>query len=282
MKLPISMWSGMFNDLTPEGMVDEFRGCEYTHAEFANEHGDQLMERGSNVEKIGHAFGAYAQDKGLILEQGHMPLHLDFCSEGAVDHLKKWLDMYHAIGIRYCVLHASGGNELPQEVQHGIRIRALSALCQHIEGTDMYLCLENLGANPACYTSHGLMQMIGDVENNDHLAICLDTGHLHKIVGRGLAEQTQDDFIRHVGKRLKALHINTNNGLLDDHLAPYSGRKGVDFKAVMRGLEEVGYQNSFNMEIPGEWRCPIEIRRIKMEYCKRLCTCIMDEAFYRD
>lgn len=282
MKLPISMWSGMFNDLSPEGMVEQFRNCNYTHCEFSNEHGDVLMARGGSVEKIGAQFGQFAREKGLIIEQGHLPLKLDFCSDEAVPMLKKWLDLYQAIGIKHCVLHASGGNELPQEEQHAIRIKALTELSSYLEGTDLCLCLENLGANPACYTSHGLMRMIDDVGDDTHLAICLDTGHLHKVVGRGDAQQEQDEFIRHVGKRLKALHINTNNGLLDDHLAPCTGKKGVDFKAVMRGLDEVGYHYSFNMELPGEWRCPIEIRRIKMEYYQKLCSCIMDESFYKN
>lgn len=281
MKLPISMWSGMFNDLTPEDMVREFRDCDYTHAEFSNEHGDQLMLRDGSMEKIGSEFGKVAKDSGLVIEQGHLPLKLDFCTEPAVPELKKWLDLYQAIGIKNCVLHASGGNELPMEQQHEIRVKALYELNQHLKGTDMYLCLENLGANPECFTSYGLMGMINDVADNDHLAICLDTGHLHKVVGWGKADQEQVDFIRHVGDRLRALHINTNNGDKDDHLAPYSGKRGVDFKKVMRGLEEIGYSFSFNMELPGEWRCPVELRRIKMAYYKQLCNYLMDESFYR-
>lgn len=278
-QLPISMWTDYFWDLTPQQAIDALSQGGYTHCELSDGHGQWILEKGGNIEKAGREFAAYAQNKGMLIPQGHLYLKVELCERNGVDTLKTWLDLFHAIGIKNCVLHAASGKSGTDQAAMDLRIKHIGELVEHIKDTNMRLCLENLGSHPCCYTSHGLFEMIEAIGDEDHLGICLDTGHLHKVVGRGQAQQEQADFILHAGKWLHALHVNSNNGDLDDHLMPYSGKKCVNFKPIMLALEQVGYQDLFNMEIPGESKAPLELRRIRLRHMYEICQYLMSDDF---
>ena len=82
---------------------------------------------------------------------------------------------------------------------------------------------------------------------------------------------TQEEFILGAGKLLHALHIADNDTSGDQHLMPY-GRGTVDWPAVMRGLNAIGYSDCFNYEIPGERRLPMPVRDAKAEYLKTVTS----------
>ena len=70
------------------------------------------------------------------------------------------------------------------------------------------------------------------LEKTDHplFGACWDTGHGHRQSLR------QAPSIRLLGKWLKSLHIQDNNGLHDQHLLPYSGT--IDWKEVVSALRD--------------------------------------------
>lgn len=278
-QLPISMWTGYFWDIAPEQAIDALLQGGYTHCEFADEHACQLIERGGDLEKTGRALADYAKNSGMSIPQGHLYWRMDLCDHNNVDTLKLWLDLFHAIGIKNCVFHAASGNYCSKELMLDTRVKHLGELVEHIKDTDMRICLENLAGHPTCYTSYDLFKMIDAIGDEDHLGICFDTGHLHRVNGLELAHQEPDDFVRHSGKWLHALHINTNNGVLDDHLMPYSGKKTLNFKPIMLALEEIGYQGIFNLELPGEGKGPLELRRIRLRHMYEICQYLMSDSF---
>ena len=100
---------------------------------------------------------------------------------------------------------------------------------------------------------------------SDHLGVCLDTGHLNLRPG-----ESQYDFIKNCGSRLKALHIADNEGQTDQHMMPY-GKGRVNWNDVIKGLTEVGYTGLFNLEIPGEAHGPMEIKLAKLRYVREIC-----------
>lgn len=279
MNLNISMWSGYFHELTPEDAVKQLSKADYRFMELSTEHSEEMLLRDGTPEAIGSAFGAFAREQGVSVLQGHLYIQADMCNPEFVPVLKKWLDMYMAIGIRSAVLHAARSNELPPEQQHALRVSHINELARHIQGSDLTICLENLGSHPACYTSTALLKIINDVDDSSQLGICLDTGHLNRVNFQQLNDQSFVEFIRTAGSRLKALHINGNNGLLDDHLMPFTGTKGPNWKSIMGALAEVGYDRLFNMELPGEKKAPLQVRMLKLEYLKKLCTYMGSEEY---
>ena len=279
--MKISMWTGFFNDLTPEEAICRLAKADYRYAELSTDHAGSMLERAGTPEAIGAAFGAFAREEGVSVLQGHLYLKADLCNPEMVELLKKWLDLFQGVGIRSAVLHASGGAGLSAEQQFELRVAHLNELTRHIRGGDMTICLENLGTCSACYTTTGIFEMINAVDDNSNLGICLDTGHLHRVNFQQLDNQSFGDFIHAAGSRLKALHINGNNGLLDDHLMPYTGIKSFDWKPVMQALREVGYDGLFNLELPGERRGPLQVRMLKLEYLKKLCAFMASDEFLK-
>ena len=95
-----------------------------------------------------------------------------------------------------------------------------------------------------------------------NFGICLDTGHLNLVNGN------QREFILKAGRKLKALHIADNEGVVDQHMMPF-GKGTVDIKEVFKALKEIGYRGIYNLEIGGERRCPIEVRHFKAQFIKK-------------
>lgn len=284
MNLRPSVWSGYYRNLTPQKAVDAFLAADFHHAELAHEHGQDLLNSAECVlngpEKTGRALRQYCEDKGFVIPQGHLIFPIDLSKEETVSTLKKWLDLYVAIGIRAAVLHATCDTELNEDAQWDCRVRALSELSHHLEGTETSICLENLGSCSAVYTADRINALIDAVGDDTHLGICLDVGHLHRVNVQNLAVQSQKEFIHLAGPRLKALHVQNNGGINDDHLMPFTMRRGTDWKEVMTALHDIGYQGLFNLEIPGEsWHVPMDIKAAKLEYIRKLCDIMLSDAF---
>ncbi|QQO08965.1 sugar phosphate isomerase/epimerase family protein [Breznakiella homolactica] len=74
-----------------------------------------------------------------------------------------------------------------------------------------------------------------------NVGICWDFGHANEMA------LNQEQALKLVGKRLKALHVNDNNGVLDDHTLPFAGL--IDWPRLMKVLKEIGYDGDFTYEI---------------------------------
>ena len=55
--------------------------------------------------------------------------------------------------------------------------------------------------------------------------------------------------IMEMGNNLKAIHVHDNNGMRDDHTAPFLGTS--DYDSLMRGLIESGFSGYFTLEADG-------------------------------
>lgn len=266
MNLEYSVWSNYFYELEPEEKIDAFIECGFRCSEFSDEDGAILLSRG-NGEKEGAKLKKYADERGFSFPQGHLLLRADLTKPESVDILKEWLDMFMALGVKSGVLHAQGGGSLEAEECFERRFVTISALAGYIKGTDFTICLENLTGEKSPKTVPELNAYIDPI-GDENLGICLDTGHLN--LCRNIPNsQSQRDFIISAGKRLKALHIADNDTSGDQHLMPY-GRGNINWNEVMTALEEIGYDRLFNMEIPGESRVPLDIRKAKLRYAAEM------------
>jgi len=54
------------------------------------------------------------------------------------------------------------------------------------------------------------------------------------------------------------------------------GHGTVNWDAVIRALKRIGYTGLFNLEIPGETRCPIPVRLAKLDYLKSMLALMLD------
>lgn len=267
-----SMWSSYLHDQTPEEMVCTFAENDWHDLELSTEHAAVLLERG-DPKQAGQAFRAFADDHGVRFPQGHLWLIADIAGHNqpqTLDTLRRWIDLFVAVGIRAGVLHPGGGSlikqGMPDEQVAELRTSALQTLADHTKGSDFVICLENGGG--ARTRAPTLVEIIKRADR-PNLGICLDTGHLN--LGDG---GDQAEFIRTAGPWLRALHIADNEGQTDQHLMPF-GRGTVDWAAVTRELNTLNYRGLFNFEIPGESRCPLPVRLAKLDYLKSILPILL-------
>ncbi len=269
--MKLSMWSSYYVDLSPEEAMLELAKYDFHYTELSDEHGAVLLERGP-AEKVGAEFGRFARENGVDPLQGHLWLKVPLCDpdeENVVSVLKTWLDLFCAAGIKTGVLHCDS-RSFPEatstEAKAAANAKVLQRLLDHLRGTDFTICLENLyvpaGMTPVVDTLDQILNVIHQTSGNN-LGICLDTGHL--MVTKG----DQADFIHRAGGLLKALHLANNDGAWDQHLMPFS-RSAADFVEITRAMKDIGYDGLWNLEIPGERLCPLEIRGYKLEYLNKM------------
>ncbi len=287
------MWTSYLVEWLPEEMVLEFSRHGWRTCELSDEHAHDLLKRGDPV-RVGEQFRAFAADHGVSFPQGHFYL----CTKGvrpedregrriadiapaddgdflrAQEDMKRWIDLFAALGVEAGVLHlggwglaAAGWN--PERIFER-RCEAVSRLAAYAGGTGTLICLENLGPDSGAHTMDDFERLFAAV-GAPSLAICLDTGH---------ANATGVDaagFVRRAGARLRALHVADNLGRGDDHMLPW-GRGTVPWHDVLRALGEVGYGGLFNFEVPGENRCPPGVRLAKLDYALALAREMIAEA----
>lgn len=259
--MKLSIWTAYYVEKSPEDAILEIAKCGYRYAELSDEHGAMLLERGDPRE-VGAAFGAFAREAGVTVSQGHLFLKVALTAPDGVPTLYRWLDLFHAVGIRRAVLHLDGRfpeGTSPEEI-HEKNAAALRALVAHMEGWDMKICLENLCKR--FYAVEDLLSYVNEI-GEEHLALCLDTGHLNLT-----RASSQGDFVRKAGKHLGALHIADNMGERDNHLMPFLAVGQVDIYDLLGALRDVGYDELYNLEIPGERHEPLPIRAAKLAYVK--------------
>jgi len=270
--MQISMWSSYLYELSPEEMVQTFLQHGWNCTELSTEHGWELLDRGDPT-KVGEKFRKYAEDQGFSFPQGHFYLKADIAhpdqkkNAEIMDDMKRWCELFAALNIKAGVLHPGGGGMRSQgassEEIFESNVKALEKLSLLVKGGPTTICLENGGS------ADRLLRLVNSVSGNE-LAICLDTGHLN-MAGGNCA-----DFVRQVGKNLKALHITDSIGERNDHIFPYSAGT-INWKEFISALYETEYEGIFNFEVPRENHCPMKIRLAKLDYARRLAELMLHD-----
>ena len=275
MDLKYGLSSNYLRNSTPFDAVKTFKNFGFNAMELGTKHTAYLLKNGNYQE-----FKDVISENDFIVPQGHMLTSGDICDPEIIDRAKRTLDMFGEIGVKNAVIHAKGSLDTDEETRFEKLVCSIKTLSEYLKGTDTVLCLENC-MRRLIYNADHLNAIIDAAGGGDNLGICLDTGHLnfsYVVDGDPYDKQSQREFILKAGKRLKALHINNNDSMDDDHLLPFTTiENGVDFKEVMTTLEEVNYKGLFNFEIPGEAIGPMEILLYKLPYIKNVAEYMLNK-----
>jgi sugar phosphate isomerase/epimerase len=113
------------------------------------------------------------------------------------------------------------------------------------------------------------------IDELDHplVGACWDTGHAR------LMNHDQAACLAALGRRLKVLHIQENDGLNDDHMLPYvNGRSGVAWAGVVRGLRDAGYAGPFTYETHNAIQAlPEELIDAMLRYAAQIARYLVDQ-----
>ena len=197
-----------------------------------------------------------ARAEGLEIAQCHLPYE---CPQDTVhEYAEVWTEalihsikIAHEAGAKIAVIHPATCIGDP-EATHKENVEFFKAFVPHLEKYDMKLAVENVfirrnAKNMESYVGSApeLMAILNEV-NCDRMGICLDTGHAN------IYRHKPGEMVRAFGKKLFALHVNSNCSTIDEHLIPgiilpwCEKMNYDDFYAALREIEFPGF---FNMEI---------------------------------
>lgn len=112
--------------------------------------------------------------------------------------------------------------------------------------TDVTVCMENLSAGAeGIRSNHGheaadYIDRLNGIAGKECFGLCMDTGHFNFL------KQDFRDYIPVLGKRIKAFHIHDNDGISDQHKAPYTGT--IVWKDFCDALRDIGYSGDICFE----------------------------------
>jgi sugar phosphate isomerase/epimerase len=267
----------------PYAAIECFAEHGWRALELHYTHASELLEAG-RPDQVGDRFKRFAADRGIHFPQGHFyaaridrdsggPTWFDVApaDEGAfavaMDEMRRWIDFFSALGISAAVLHVGGfalrDQGWSEERILARRAQAVTRMAEYAQGGPTVICLENLSFPGSGLETLAEIRAIVSAVGNSNVAICLDTGHAN------LGGVDCPEFIHGAAAQLAALHVNDNTGAGDDHMLPY-GRGTIPWDRVLRALRAIRYQGPFNLEVPGEIRCPEPVQMAKLDYALRV------------
>ncbi|MBQ9409393.1 MAG: sugar phosphate isomerase/epimerase [Clostridia bacterium] len=217
-------------------------------------------------------YRAAAQKHGVAVSQAHAPYPsyvygLEGSYERMQEVLKKSIAVTEFMGAPYCVIHPPFDADAfaihTREEEWALCRRVYEPLIPYLKKQHVTALLENMFSRAvegerfaaACSDFDQAGRWIDDLNalaGEECFGFCFDTGHCF------LTRQNLYRSIVTVGRRIKAVHLQDNNGHLDDHLTPYTGR--IDWENVIRALIDIGYGGDLNYEsMKGLDRFPPEL-----------------------
>lgn len=148
-------------------------------------------------------------------------------------------------------LHPEDEENTPEDIE-ALNWRLYESLIPTLqECTRVTVCLENLfswqtnvgAVEGVCSDPHEAVHYIDALNakaGREAFGLCLDTGHLLML------RKDVRTYIPVLGKRIKALHIHDNDGVVDRHYAPMTGK--FDWKAFCDALRQIGYTGDLSFE----------------------------------
>ena len=199
-----------------------------------------------------------AERYGVSFGQAHAPFPTyvrdnDYSNGKVLEALKKCVEMCAYVGCPDLIVHPAFldyDHRLDPDTEWDINIKLYSELIPVLKKCHVTCDLENMFTGrrgkiyeAICSDFHEAVAYIdelNDIAGEECFAFCLDTGHA-LLLGRDIYTA-----IMQVGEHLKTLHIHDNNGVSDQHLAPYMGV--LDWDRFVMGIRDVGYQGNLSFE----------------------------------
>ena len=209
---------------------------------------------------------AEAADKyGISFGQFHAPFPAYFPKKPqataiAQEMIRKSIALCGSVNCPYIIIHPcfDGSARFPsltKEEEYKLNIEFYSSLIPLLKKHNVVCCLENMWMQDwkskmiytaCCSDMKESCRYIDDlnaIAGEKRFGFCLDIGHL-LLLGLDPCYAIEE-----LGDRLVTLHVHDNDGRGDDHTLPYVGV--CNWARVVKGLRNVGYKGTFNMETLG-------------------------------
>ena len=229
-----------FYQAAHHGMIEDDLNCDNWEA---------------NVEAVGNE----AARLGATFVQSHAPFNKKIFLYGkqpSAEYMEKFdILMRRAIvasgrlGIHWMTVHPLTDTihaEYDVEVDRATNLEYYKPYLELAKKHGVGLAIENMAKadnvirRVYCASPEEQIDLI-DAFGDPSVGACWDFGHAKMM----LADQPRQ--LRALGKRLKATHVQDNNGKRDSHLVPFIGGN-IDWERIMPCLKEIGYEGDFVLE----------------------------------
>lgn len=235
-----------------------FDGVDYTFAN-SQKTEDLLALPDGERRDFMKSLRATVEDAGGFVGQMHAPFS-NFNGDPAadrklVDDLKKAVDVAVVLGCPVIVVHPVIMDEWLydrcMQERREANLKMFSALIPALKGTGVRAAVENIFRydrwHNCCPTAASFpeeqgsfVDALNEEAGEDLFTACLDMGHAM------LLKRTPAEFIRVLGSRLGAVHVQDLDGIHDLHNAPYTGI--IDWQETMDALRENGFSGCLSLE----------------------------------
>ncbi len=177
---------------------------------------------------------------------GHTAYYLPLISpieeirQGALTEMKRCIDVFAAIGVRWVNLHPDRLAPLhSRQFVIDQNIHTLQELLPFAKKRGVGLMIENL---PGDFNS--AKQLAALLEPLPELGLHLDIGHANLLVEKN----TTGEIVKRYGSRIRHVHLHDNKGGGADLHLPL-GTGTVRFKEELRTLKKSGYDATITLEV---------------------------------
>lgn len=223
-------------------------------------------------------WGEAAKKYGLDNYQAHAPFPSWVDSENKevndliIKMLKRCIMGCAEIGCRRMIVHPfykPYPKRFSPEDEWALNIERYGALAETARKYGVIICLENMFSSYRDKTMEAIcsdprtaakyIDTLNEMSGGKQFGFCLDTGHM-LVLGKDLKQ-----VMITLGDRIEAFHIHDNNGMHDQHLAPYMGVQ--DWSAFIDGLKAIRFNKTISFETFNIWNtidaelCP-EVMRV--------------------
>lgn len=235
-------------------------GFRYLDYSFSGDYARKAGFLGDNPQAHLETVRETAAALGMQFVQAHAPIGDALVTGEAYNEFieanRRSMEGCAALGISNIVVHGVFASGITKQETFDGNIRFYGDLLPYAEQYGVNILTENFTfrrTDPSYRLTHAI-DMIELIETINHplFHACWDTGH------GNMTDVPQDESIRILGKHLRALHIQDNNGGSDQHLMPFGGT--VNFDSLLHGLLDTGYDGYFTYECPHFFLAPAHRR----------------------
>lgn len=232
-----------------------------------NSFSDLFVKGGDDFMDLFTPYAEAAKKYGIDNYQAHAPFPSYIYPENAdsdfnarmIEVLKNMIRGCDKIGCRNLIIHpffAGYDHLLRPEEEWELNIESYGKLIPAAKEYGVTVNLENMFTShkgkiyAACCSDIALsckyVDELNALAGEKCFGFCLDTGHLL------LCGIDVKNAMLTLGSRITAFHMHDNNGIADEHIAPFSGI--LDWDRFVDGLREIGYDRTISFETFNVWR----------------------------
>ena len=209
--------------------------------------------------------------------QAHAPFptmlyQQDEYNDYLIEVLRKSIICCDYIGCRNLIIHPfcfPHEHRPSREQEREVNLERYARLIPTAKAYGVTICLENMftRCNGKLYSgccgnaveACEYVDALNGIAGAQCFGFCLDTGHLM------LGSQEVLQSMRTLGDRIRAFHVHDNNGIADQHLAPYLGV--FDWDRFIEGLAAIGFERTMCFETFKSWENVAPgLRKIVLQY----------------